>query len=105
MLMSTALRQRYDSTTPHILAISKIVKETLLNYCEQKGYAFQCRLKEMTSLAQKIESGRYRTWYDLDDLFACTIIVPRLSDETRVEEFCSGVFHLHEASPHHSWSA
>jgi hypothetical protein len=73
------------------------VRETLLTYCEQKGYAFQSRIKNLESLAEKIEGGRYPTWQDLDDLFACTVIIPTLNNEPQVEEFCSSVFLLHRA--------
>jgi Region found in RelA / SpoT proteins len=48
-------------------------------------------------LAEKIECGRYPAWSQLDDLFACTVIIPTLNEEANVEEFCNSAFLLHEA--------
>ena len=97
MFVSTALRQRFEASLPHIQAVASEVRATLLTFCEQKGHAFQSRIKDLESLAEKIECGRYATWWDLDDLFACTVIIPTLNDESSVEEFCNSVFLLHRA--------
>jgi ppGpp synthetase/RelA/SpoT-type nucleotidyltranferase len=97
MFVSTALRQRFEASSPHIEAVASEVRAILLTFCEQRGYAFQSRIKGLESLAEKIEGGRYSTWWDLDDLFACTVIIPTLNDEANVEEFCNSVFLLHRA--------
>jgi ppGpp synthetase/RelA/SpoT-type nucleotidyltranferase len=78
MFVSTSLRQRYEMALPQIEAAASEVRTTLLTFCEEKGYAFQSRVKSVDSLAEKIECGRYPIWWDLDDLFACTIIIPTL---------------------------
>src|SRR5437764_1108082 len=49
--------------------------------------------KRIESVAEKIDSGRYRRWVDIDDLFACTVVIPTLRDEDRVIAFLKGVFH------------
>lgn len=97
MFVSTALRQRFEVALPHIEAVAHEVRATLLTFCEEKGYAFQSRIKSLDSLAEKIECGRYSIWWELDDLFACTVIIPTLNDEASVEKFCNSVFLLHSA--------
>jgi hypothetical protein len=97
MFVSTALRQRYEAATPHVEAVAGEVRTTLLTLCEDRGYAFQYRTKTLDSLAEKIECGRYSGWGDVDDLFACTVIVPTLDHERGVEEFCNAAFALHAA--------
>ena len=97
MFVSTALRQRFEETLPHIEAVAREVRATLLTFCEEKGYAFQSRIKSFNSLAEKIECGRYSIWSELDDLFACTVIIPTLNDKSSVEEFCNLAFLLHTA--------
>jgi Region found in RelA / SpoT proteins len=97
MFVSTALRQRFEVALPHIETVAHEVRATLLTFCEEKGYAFQSRIKSLDSLAEKIECGRYSIWWELDDLFACTVIIPTLNDEASVEKFCNSVFLLHSA--------
>jgi hypothetical protein len=97
MFVSTALRQRYEVALPHIEAVASEVRATLYTFCEEKGFAFLSRIKSLDSLAEKIECGRYSTWWELDDLFACTVIIPTLNHELEVEEFCSSAFLLHSA--------
>jgi ppGpp synthetase/RelA/SpoT-type nucleotidyltranferase len=97
MYVSSKLRDRFDAATSHVQAVAGEVRDTLLNLCENRGYAFQYRTKTLDSLAEKIESGRYRGWWDIDDLFGCTVIVPTLDHEPLVEEFCNTAFLLHVA--------
>ncbi|WP_170086359.1 hypothetical protein [Kyrpidia spormannii] len=66
--------------------------DTVLNFCQAHGFAFSSRRKTVDSLAEKIETGRFGSWSELDDLFACTVIVPTLVEEPRVIDFCCSVF-------------
>ncbi|MEB3342164.1 hypothetical protein [Okeania sp.] len=86
------LDRKYNQYQPFVEKVAKQVKETLLNFCDTKGYPFTSRIKTIESLAEKIETGRFQKWSDLDDLFACTIIIPTLSHEKEVTEFCKSIF-------------
>jgi hypothetical protein len=44
------------------------------------------------SVSEKIETGRFTRWSDLDDLFACCIVIPTLADEMGVLELLRGAF-------------
>jgi len=92
MIIPVALARRFAEYRPAAGEVARIVKSTLVNFCETNGYAFLSRLKTVESLAEKIETGRFRAWSNLDDLFACTIIVPTLAHEPRVIEFCRHAF-------------
>jgi ppGpp synthetase/RelA/SpoT-type nucleotidyltranferase len=70
------------------------VRQTLLNYCDKYGFAFTWRLKTPESLAEKIETGRFSKWSDIDDLFACTIIVPTLRHDSAVYDYCEKTFRI-----------
>ena len=63
-------------------------------FCEIHGYAFSSRIKTIESLAEKIETGRFKNWSNLDDLFACTIIIPTLLHEEEVTKFCKDIFQI-----------
>ena len=94
MIYPSILDRKYQEYSPFVEQIAKRVKETLINFCEKKGYAFISRLKTVESLAEKIETGRFKKWSDLNDLFACTIIIPTLSHEKEVIEFCQKTFEI-----------
>src|SRR5207302_5642585 len=79
---------------PQVRALAQEVRETILTFCEQNGFAFLARIKTVESLADKIEGGRYANWESLDDLFGCTIITPTLNEEAKVEAFCNSIFVL-----------
>ncbi|NEQ78695.1 MAG: hypothetical protein F6K23_40335, partial [Okeania sp. SIO2C9] len=75
MIYPSILDRKYNQYQPFVKEVAKRVKEALLNFCDAKGYAFTSRIKTIESLAEKIETGRFEKWSDLDDLFACTIII------------------------------
>lgn len=94
MIYPSILDRKYNEYKPFVEAVAKQVKETLFNFCDGKGYAFTSRIKTVESLAEKIETGRFKKWSDLDDLFACTVIIPTLLHEKKVIEFCKGAFEI-----------
>ena len=94
MIYPSILDRKYQEYKPFVEEVAKRVKSTLINFCEGKGYAFTSRIKSVESLAEKIETGRFKKWTDLDDLFACTVIIPTLSHEQEVREFCKNTFNI-----------
>ena len=94
MIYPSILDRKYNEYKPFVEEVAKKVKETLLNFCENKGYAFTSRIKTIESLAEKIETGRFKNWSDLDDFFACTVIIPTLSHEQEVIDFCKNIFKI-----------
>jgi len=95
MIYPSILERKYNEYSPFIQIVSKDVKSILINFCEKRpGYAFISRIKTIESVAEKIETGRLKKWSDLDDLFACTIIIPTLSHEDEVIKFCQNTFEI-----------
>lgn len=88
------LERKYQEYAPFVREAGNRVKSTLVNFCENRGYAFTHRIKAIESLAEKIETGRFKKWSNLNDLFACTVIVPTLSHEEEVIEFCKNTFQI-----------
>ncbi|MBD1835013.1 hypothetical protein H6F61_20525 [Cyanobacteria bacterium FACHB-472] len=94
MIYPSILDRRYEEYYPLVEKAAQRVKPTMLNFCDKKGYALTSRIKTVESLAEKIETGRFKKWSDLDDLFACTVIIPSLSREQEVIEFCKNTFEV-----------
>ena len=94
MIYPSILDRRYEEYRPLVEEVASRVKSTMLNFCENKKYALTYRIKTIESLAEKIETGRFEKWSDLNDLFACTVIIPTLSQEQEVIEFCNNTFEV-----------
>jgi ppGpp synthetase/RelA/SpoT-type nucleotidyltranferase len=92
MIVPVTVRQLFDDARPYVVELDKRVTESVFSYCMREGFAFSARPKTIESVAEKIETGRYRRWKDIDDLFACTIVIPTLRDEDKVIEFLSTAF-------------
>ena len=94
MIYPSILERKHQEYLPFIRQTAIEVKSILLNFCEENGYAFSSRIKTIESLAEKIETGRFKNWSELTDLFACTIVIPTLSHEKFVIDSCQSIFQI-----------
>ena len=92
MIIPLIINQKIEYNNLYIKEVRKKVDDIILNYCRESQYAFISRLKSLESLTEKIESGRYEKWSDLDDIFGCAIIIPNLDHESQVIDFLSESF-------------
>jgi ppGpp synthetase/RelA/SpoT-type nucleotidyltranferase len=94
MILDPKLYSKYKLYFPYFEFIQNKVDETLLNFSKKNGFAYSSRLKTFESLCEKIETGRYSSWNDIDDLIGCVIIIPNLSQEIEVLKFLESVFEI-----------
>lgn len=92
MITPGGIREKYASLEPYLTPLRSVIRETLQPFVDGKGYALVSRIKSIESLAEKLESGRYKRWDQIDDLVAFTIVVQTLSEEATAVEFLSSVF-------------
>ncbi len=92
MIVPAALAQKTDSIERYVSYVSDRVRDILSQYCESQGYAFLGRRKQAESLTEKIESGRYERWEDIEDLYACSLVTPGLDHEEHVLSFLESRF-------------
>lgn len=92
MIVPARLRTLFDEAAPFVKHVQKKVRETLVGYAEQEGFAFVGRPKSLESLAEKIESGRFPGWAEIDDLYAATLIIPSLKQEAEALRFLAEAF-------------
>src|SRR5262249_31966358 len=71
---------------PSLEALQKYVAATLAPWCRDRAYPFDGRVKTAESVAEKIETGRFSRWSDLDDLVGFSIVVPTVAHEPAVLE-------------------
>lgn len=94
MIVPNSIQQAYDKLHPSLFYIKREVERILLPYCEEHGFPTISRLKTIESLCEKIETGRFQKLSDIDDLFGITIIVPTLSIDPIVIEYCRQQFRI-----------
>lgn len=91
-MIPAAVKRRYESAADGVALVESIVRETVSAFCNRNGFPYVGRRKELASVAEKIETGRYGAWSKLDDLFACTIVIPTLRHEDDVLNFLDQAF-------------
>ncbi len=87
MIIPPDIQNKFKNTQRDIEVLEDIVKSILIFYCEKNNYPFVFRRKTIESISEKIETGRFRSWSDIDDFFGFTIIIPFLNEEPKVLEF------------------
>jgi ppGpp synthetase/RelA/SpoT-type nucleotidyltranferase len=92
MIIPRDIRQKHSEQAAQVEFVGQRVASTMQTYCATKGFVYDGRPKTLESLAEKIESGRFSKWSDLDDLFACTVAVPLPADEEEVLTFLRSTF-------------
>ncbi len=92
MIVSPPVKQEFERKYPYIELLYKNVREIILNYCSNNSFAFTDRIKTMDSLSEKIETGRFKKWSDIEDFYAVTIVIPNLNKEIDVILFLKNTF-------------
>ena len=92
MIIDPLINNKYNSDRPHLEKVQEYLDQTLMNYAKEKLFAYSSRVKALNSLCEKIETGRYNSWQELDDLVACVLIIPNLSYEDETLTFLKNTF-------------
>lgn len=87
MIVPGIVARKYSNEQHYVRAVSERVKDILSHHTEVLGMPFLGRIKDMESLTEKLESGRFRKWTDIDDLYACAVVMPTLQSESVILEF------------------
>ena len=81
MVVSKTIKTRYEELAVYAPTLRKLVREILEPFCVRQHFDFHDRIKALESVAEKLETGRVRSWDELDDLYAATIVIPSLREE------------------------
>lgn len=92
MIIDSKILSKYNLFKPYFVFIQDSLDQTLMNYSKKNLYAYTSRIKKLTSTCEKIESGRYSSWNEIDDFVGCVIIVPKLGYEDNVIDFLKVAF-------------
>jgi ppGpp synthetase/RelA/SpoT-type nucleotidyltranferase len=92
MIIPKDIAQNYNYLEPYFIKVKEIVDQTLINYSSQNLFAYSSRIKALDSLAEKIESGRYKDWNSVDDFVGAVIIIPSITYEPKILRFLETSF-------------
>jgi len=99
MKIIKALRDLYQASSIKYERLAAEVRETLKPRAEASGWFFLSRLKELESFALKIETGRVPDPRNMEDFYACTIVVPTILQIDDAEELVRSLFDFDERRP------
>jgi ppGpp synthetase/RelA/SpoT-type nucleotidyltranferase len=80
MKIAKPLRDAFENSEEWCGRLKNAVRDVLRPKVEERSWFYIDRLKQIESFALKVETGRVPDLRNLEDFFACTIIVPTLSD-------------------------
>ncbi|RXR27110.1 hypothetical protein EQW78_01755 [Oerskovia turbata] len=87
-----SVRTAYNQALPVVREVERYVQKTLRPMAKRNGYLFLDRVKNEESLAEKLDTGRFNSWSEVNDLYAATIVVPLVEHEDAVLAFLDGAF-------------
>ncbi len=92
MIVDPRIRTAYNNELNSYKYLLNIIDQTLLSYSKKKNFAYSSRIKTIESISEKIDTGRFKTWDEIDDKIACTIIIPNQRYVDEVINYLSKVF-------------
>lgn len=87
-----SVRTAYNQALPVVREIERYVRQTLRPMAKRHGYLFLDRVKDEESLSEKLDTGRFSSWSEVNDLYAATVVVPVAEHEDAVLSFLDDVF-------------
>lgn len=90
------LEQAFSERRNIIAAVERQAKQILSDYCGRRGFLLSGRSKNIESLRDKIETGRFAAFDKIDDIVAFSVVIDTLSQETDVRQFIAKAFDVRE---------
>jgi len=99
MKVPQSLRDSHLNQTPIYESLKKHVDNIIINNLKDPRWHYESRLKSLESFALKIETGNYPDPTQMEDFFACTLVVENLSSMVKAEKLICNRFELYERRP------
>lgn len=99
MKIPASIRALYAEQNEPNERLQKKVDEVLGAIARRKRWHYESRIKSEVSVALKVESGRVTDPRQVEDFFACTIVVRNLSEIEEAETIVRDTFTLAERRP------
>ncbi|MHB8790167.1 MAG: hypothetical protein ACYDBT_09830 [Desulfobulbaceae bacterium] len=98
MKIPTSVRNGYHAELDAYQSLKQQVDQLLFNK-KESGWHYLSRIKELESYNLKIETGRYCKSTQLDDFFACTLVVENINSIERAHALVESLFNISHKRP------
>lgn len=98
MKVEQSIRTNHSKLLEKYSTLKDKVGEVLADSCESNEWFFEHRIKSEESYALKLATGRYNG-VEIDDFYACTIVVPNLRYVADAVELVSACYDVIEKRP------
>ncbi|MDL2122784.1 MAG: hypothetical protein LWX51_06815 [Deltaproteobacteria bacterium] len=98
MKISKSLRDSHSSQREQYEQLQGRV-DSIMNALKDQRWHYESRVKDLESFALKIETGRYDDQNQVDDFFACTLVVDNLDSMSKAEKLVSNKFKFDKRRP------
>ncbi|MBU0663408.1 MAG: hypothetical protein KJ990_02575 [Proteobacteria bacterium] len=98
MKVENSIRVKHQELLEKYSALKAEVGHLLVESCEKNDWFFEHRLKSEESYALKLSTGRYNDT-EIDDFYACTIVVPNLRYVADAVELISECYDVFDKKP------
>lgn len=98
MKIPLSIRQLYDSQYDLNVRVKDFV-DNRINALKQPRWHYESRIKELQSFALKLETGRFNNPLQMEDFFACTLVVSNTLEIDTAQKLIRKQFSLHERRP------
>lgn len=99
MKVSQSIRLVHSELDEYAKLLGQEVGTLLNDLVNEKKWSFSFRRKGLISFAQKMEMGLYSSKEDVDDFYACEIVVLSLKDINSAKNFIYSMFDVIEERP------
>lgn len=99
MKIVKAVRDLFEAAASRYQRLEGEVKELLKPRVEEHDWFFLGRVKQLESFALKLETGRVPAPSNLEDFYACTIVVPTMGEIEVAEKLVTELFELSYRRP------
>ena len=98
MKVPASVRRIHEDQQIFHSRLKKLVDESVAGL-KQPRWHYESRIKELDSFALKLESGRFASPTELEDFFACTLVVANGAEIASAEKQIVSTFQVRERRP------
>jgi len=98
MKVENSIRFHYEELYVRYSSLREKEGDSFNDYCNDNDFFFEDRIKSQESYALKLSTGRY-DGHEIDDFYACTIVVPNLRYVEEAENFVSSCYEIIDRKP------
>lgn len=98
MKIPHSLRDKYTTQISRYEPL-EVVVDDFMNHHKHRQWHYESRLKPLESFALKVESGRRNSHGQMEDFFACMLVVNNLASMAEAEKLVRNKFKFYERRP------